>query len=256
MAVVPDVHKIVQLHAFSNARVFQRPAVNRGVRTDFYVVSDFDDACLRKLPIPPVPLSIPKTVRAEHPSRMNLHAMPDSNAAIKRTQWGGVHHGAGEPTPPPAYWGVPRKNRRGPPGRGGPAPPPISNVPSPSNFAPACSANSAAVRRILTSREIVNRWFAFRSRIPSPVYPDPLVRILADDTFNHLAEFLSILHDVAFHIARSNQLDRRPQVQPVLPKAFIPDGVARDDRGIRVLSDAGDSRRGAGLLSEKIHEHC
>src|SRR2546430_10012308 len=115
----------------------------------------------------------------------------------------------------------------GAPPRAEQPPPPISNVPSPSNFAPACSANSAAVRRILTSREIVNRWFAFRSRIPSPVYPDPLVRILADDMFNHLGEFLRVLHHVAFHIARSNQLDRRLEAQPVLPKALIPDGVAR-----------------------------
>src|SRR5437667_1762399 len=84
MAVVADVYKIVELHPFPNARIVQRASVNRGVRSDFHVVSDFDDARLRKLPVLPVLLGIPKTVRTEHRSRMNLHAMPDSYAAIKR----------------------------------------------------------------------------------------------------------------------------------------------------------------------------
>src|SRR5206468_4010217 len=84
LAVLADVYKIVELHPFTNACVFQRAAVNGGVRADFHIVSNFDDARLRKLPILPLPLSIPKTVRTEHRSRMNLHAMPDSHAAVER----------------------------------------------------------------------------------------------------------------------------------------------------------------------------
>src|SRR5207237_5936695 len=101
----------------------------------------------------------------------------------------------------------------------------ISKVPSPSSFAPACSANSAAVRRILTSREIVNRGLALWPRIPSSVYPDPLVRIPANDIFNHLGKFLRVLHYVALHVARSNQVNRRLDLQPALREALVTHAV-------------------------------
>ena len=84
LAVVADVDQIVQLHAFSDARIIERAAVDRGVCADFDVVANFHNSGLRKFPVFSVTRSIPKTVRANDRAGMNLHAMADADTGVKR----------------------------------------------------------------------------------------------------------------------------------------------------------------------------
>jgi hypothetical protein len=51
LAVVADVHKIIQFNAFADARVVERAAIDCCVRADFDIVGDFHDAHLGKLPV-------------------------------------------------------------------------------------------------------------------------------------------------------------------------------------------------------------
>src|SRR4051812_38378651 len=53
LAVVPDVHQIIDLGAAANSRGFQRSAIYGRVRPDFYVVADFKVADLREFFVPP-----------------------------------------------------------------------------------------------------------------------------------------------------------------------------------------------------------
>ena len=83
LAVVADVHEIIELDAFGDARVVERTAVDGGVRADFHIVGDFDNSCLRKFPILPFSLRVTETVCADDCSGMNLHAMADAHAGVE-----------------------------------------------------------------------------------------------------------------------------------------------------------------------------
>ncbi len=83
LAVVADVHEIVQFHAFGDARVVERAAIDRRVRSDFDIVGNFHDARLRKFPVPPFAVRVAKSVCANDRAGMNFHAMPDADAGVK-----------------------------------------------------------------------------------------------------------------------------------------------------------------------------
>src|SRR5215469_4703876 len=83
LAVVPNVNQIVEFHAFKNARVVQRAAVNRGVRANLDVVANLHNPDLRKFPMLSFSESVAEPVRANHRARMNLHAMADSSVVIE-----------------------------------------------------------------------------------------------------------------------------------------------------------------------------
>src|SRR5215468_2596631 len=78
------VNQIVQFYAFGDACVIQRATVNRGIRANFDIVGNFNDACLRKLYVSSFAIRVTKSVRANHRAGMNLNAMPDSYTRIKR----------------------------------------------------------------------------------------------------------------------------------------------------------------------------
>src|SRR5882757_2865927 len=80
--VVPDVNKVVELHAFGDASVVQRAAIDGGVCADLHLVGDLHDADLRKFPVAAIAIDIAKTVRTNDCSRMNLDAMADPRARV------------------------------------------------------------------------------------------------------------------------------------------------------------------------------
>src|SRR5208282_5338526 len=83
LAVVCDVHQVIQFNAFPDARVVERTAINGRVGANLNVVRDFDDSGLRKFPVAALALRVAETVGSNHGSRVNFHAMPDANARVK-----------------------------------------------------------------------------------------------------------------------------------------------------------------------------
>src|SRR6266481_5583156 len=81
--VVTHVHKVIDLHAFGDARVVQRAAINGRVRADLHVVADLHDTDLRKFPVAPVAVGIAETIRANDAAGVNLDAMADAHAGIQ-----------------------------------------------------------------------------------------------------------------------------------------------------------------------------
>src|SRR5882762_6347437 len=82
--VVADVHEVIELDAFGDARVIQRTAIDGGVRADLHVVRDLHDAHLRKLPVTAAVVGVTKTVRADHRAGVNLDAISDAGSAVER----------------------------------------------------------------------------------------------------------------------------------------------------------------------------
>src|SRR5260370_28201137 len=83
LTVVSYLHEVVQLHAFRNAGVIQRTAINRGVRSDFHVIANLNNPRLGEFPISPFSERIAETIPANHRSRMNLHAPPQAYSCIQ-----------------------------------------------------------------------------------------------------------------------------------------------------------------------------
>src|SRR5260370_35608495 len=84
LTVVPHVYEIVQFHAFGDARVVERTAIDRAVRSDFYFVANLRDSRLRKFPVLPFTEGIAETIRPNHRAGMYLHAAPQAHAGIQR----------------------------------------------------------------------------------------------------------------------------------------------------------------------------
>jgi hypothetical protein len=62
----------------------------------------------------------------------------------------------------------------------------------------------------------VQRFFPRRPRLPPPVHPQPLLRVLPHVLFNDRRKFLCVGLDVRLQIPRAQQLHRRIKPQPVL----------------------------------------
>src|SRR6266700_1738946 len=82
--VVADMHQIVELHAFRDARVVQRAAVDGAVRADLDIVANLYNSRLRKFPVAAFAECVAKSVRAQHRAGVNLHAISNSNAVVER----------------------------------------------------------------------------------------------------------------------------------------------------------------------------
>src|SRR5260370_11908255 len=67
--VVAHVYEVIDLHAFGDACVIQRAAIDGRVRANLHVVSDFHDAHLRKFPVATVSVDIPKAPPATNTTR-------------------------------------------------------------------------------------------------------------------------------------------------------------------------------------------
>src|SRR5437667_3465513 len=83
LAVVANVHQVVEFHALGDARVIERTAVNRRVGANFDIIANLHNPNLRELPLPPFPESVAESVRANHGAGMNLHAVADANVVIQ-----------------------------------------------------------------------------------------------------------------------------------------------------------------------------
>ena len=77
LAVVADVHQIIDLRAAPNAGRLQRAAIDGRVRPDLHVVADFKFSDLRKFFVTPALriANITKAIAAQHRARMDNHAI-------------------------------------------------------------------------------------------------------------------------------------------------------------------------------------
>src|SRR5437879_5260310 len=85
--VVPDVHEVIELHALGNAGVIQRPAINRGICTDFHVIANLDYAYLRKFPVAAITEDITEAICTDDRACVNLHAITHAGARIQSDPW-------------------------------------------------------------------------------------------------------------------------------------------------------------------------
>ncbi len=64
LAVMANVHEIIELYARSNACVGQGSAIDGRVRAYFYVITNFDDTDLGKFPMAAFPKGVTKSIGA------------------------------------------------------------------------------------------------------------------------------------------------------------------------------------------------
>src|SRR5438067_13934149 len=81
--VVSDMHQNIDFNAFSNPRIVQRAAIDRGVRADLHVITYFHDTSLRKFPVPAFAKGVAEAVRSQNSSRVNLDAITYPRVRIK-----------------------------------------------------------------------------------------------------------------------------------------------------------------------------
>src|ERR1700761_4332105 len=82
--IVADVDEIIELGAAANARLFERTAIDGGIRADFDIVFDDQSALLGKLRVLArrIVSHIPETIRAQHRARMHEDAVTQLRARI------------------------------------------------------------------------------------------------------------------------------------------------------------------------------
>ena len=81
-----------------------------------------------------------------------------------------------------------------------------------------------------------------------------MVGVAADDALDDFGEALGIGEDVLLVVAGANEFDGRLELEAIFLERGIPNGVAGDDGGIGMESDASDAGGGAGELAEEIDE--
>src|SRR5229473_2554471 len=116
------------------------------------------------------------------------------------------------------------------------------------------SLNSFAVFVMSASFSLVQRGLAFRARFPTGMHPNPLLRMLADDFFDHLCKSLCVYKNVALGVSGAHQLHRRLEAQAVLRDAVVPDCIAGNYSSISVQCHARNSRSSARGPAEEIDE--
>jgi len=83
--VVGDLDHVIQLHAVSNKRIVERPAVDRSIRTHLNIVAQHGTADLRNLhPRAATLTRVTKTIGTNHCARMNDAALAHHGLVIKR----------------------------------------------------------------------------------------------------------------------------------------------------------------------------
>src|ERR1700716_456431 len=87
---------------------------------------------------------------------------------------------------------------------------------------------TSAVRRPKSIQTLLSR----RPRLPPPMHPQPLLRILPYILFNNRCELLRIGLDVGLELAGSHQLHSRIEAQPILSQLRIPDRETGNHGGI------------------------
>jgi hypothetical protein len=80
--VVSYVDEVIELHAFRDARVAQRAAIDSGVCANLHVIADLHDAYLGKFPVAAIAVNVAETIGANHGSGVNFDAMADPRPRI------------------------------------------------------------------------------------------------------------------------------------------------------------------------------
>src|SRR5207244_1023803 len=116
-------------------------------------------------------------------------------------------------------------------------------APSPVKSPPTAVAISASVFTLGILS--IDRRFAFGTRLPAPMDPQPLFGIFTDDSLDRLGEQRSIGDGVRLVITGADQLQRWFESQPVLAERLVPDHEGRDDSSVGPQRDACHPARGA-----------
>src|SRR6266478_2213906 len=83
LAVVADLHEIVDLSAFANDRGLEGAAVDGGAGADFHVIADLHMAQLRNFVVTSVVQAVAEAVRANDRVGVNRDAVAQNGAVIK-----------------------------------------------------------------------------------------------------------------------------------------------------------------------------
>src|SRR5215472_9327055 len=95
---------------------------------------------------------------------------------------------------------------------------------------------------------------SLRPRLPSPMHPQPLLRISRNIILDHLGKCSGIGHGVGFIITGSNQLERGIETDAIFAQLLVPQREPRHYGGICVQRHAGQPGGGACRHSEEIYE--
>src|SRR5215469_1038892 len=93
-----------------------------------------------------------------------------------------------------------------------------------------------------------------RPRLPPAVNPQPLVWIAANPGLEYIVALLRCREDVGLAIACFRELQRRAEVQHILPLGLLPHAEARHHCRARLERDVRQSSRGARRNPEEVDE--
>ena len=82
--VMPDMHEIIDLYAFTDSRVIERSPVNGCICPNLHVIGYLDDSCLRKFPVTLSIKSKSESIRPEYRSGMNSDPVSHAHSRIER----------------------------------------------------------------------------------------------------------------------------------------------------------------------------
>src|SRR5437667_9642402 len=91
-----------------------------------------------------------------------------------------------------------------------------------------------------------------RTRFPSAMDPDPLVRVLAHALLKRLSKECRVGDGVSFGITRTNETQRRFKADAILSCFLIPKRECRHYGSIRLQGNARHAAGGAGGYPEEI----
>src|SRR5262249_41520170 len=106
-----------------------------------------------------------------------------------------------------------------------------------------------AVATKLYQNVLIQGGLAGRARLPTAMDPQPLVRVLPNDAFQHALNSLSI----GLHV--SGYFDLRIKTQPIARLLFFPQSKTRNHGCAAMMCEFDKRRSGAGFLAKKIDKH-
>src|SRR5215470_13281478 len=95
---------------------------------------------------------------------------------------------------------------------------------------------------------------SLRPRLPSPMHPQPLLRISRNIVLDHLGKSSSIGYGICLIVAGSNQLERGIETDAIFAQLLVPQREPRHNSRICVQGHAGRPGCGACRHSEEIYE--
>lgn len=100
----------------------------------------------------------------------------------------------------------------------------------------------------------VKVWLSWRARVPTSVYPEPLIRVTSNQIFDERGEVGRVGSYIAFEIPGPDKLKRRLDAYHVALLALFPHSIGEKDGSAGAQREGGDPRGSACEPTEERNE--